>query len=109
VFRTDRQSVSQVGLDLPFNAYTTRLMEGDVVYLFTDGLADQFGGPNGRKFGHKALRDLFASVGHLSMNEQRRAVVQAMDAWRGDLEQVVDMCLMAVRINALDRMVLSAG
>jgi serine phosphatase RsbU (regulator of sigma subunit) len=108
VYGTDRLPVGHKGRDLGFTGHCIRLMAGDTIFLFTDGITDQFGGPAGRKFGHKALKELFISVRDLPMHEQGYAIVKALEEWRGDHEQIDDMCLMAVRINAMDRMVFSA-
>jgi serine phosphatase RsbU (regulator of sigma subunit) len=108
VHGTDRHPVGHKGRDLGFTGHCIRLMADDTIYIFTDGITDQFGGPDGRKFGHKALKELFMSVRHLPMHEQGLMIVKALEDWRGGQEQIDDMCLMAVRINPMDRMVFSA-
>jgi serine phosphatase RsbU (regulator of sigma subunit) len=108
VHGTDRHPVGHKGRDLGFTGHCIRLMADDTIYIFTDGITDQFGGPDGRKFGHKALKELFTSVRHLPMHEQGLMIVKALEDWRGGQEQIDDMCLMAVRINPMDRMVFSA-
>lgn len=108
VLRTDRQPVRQHGRTRPFSRHRTRLMFGDVIFLFTDGCVDQFGGAQGRKFGSNAFRELLVAVQGKPMEEQGEAIAQALQVWQGDQEQVDDRCMMGVRINALDRMVFSA-
>ncbi|MEW6469267.1 MAG: two-component regulator propeller domain-containing protein [Bacteroidota bacterium] len=82
----------------PFANHAMQLQKGDCVYLFTDGYADQFGGPKGKKFKHRKLLEKIASVAHLPMPEQKRALEQTFDDWKGNLAQVDDVCLMGVRV-----------
>lgn len=83
------------------NIFTTREMQlekGDQLYLFTDGFADQFGGPEGKKFKYRQLRDLIEAVAGKSMKEQGRHLENVFENWRGDTEQVDDICVLGIRI-----------
>jgi serine phosphatase RsbU (regulator of sigma subunit) len=68
------------------------------VYLFTDGFADQFGGPFGKKFKYKALKRLFAENAHLGMDEQKAIITKTFFDWKGSFEQVDDVCIMGIRL-----------
>jgi serine phosphatase RsbU (regulator of sigma subunit) len=68
-------------------------------YLFTDGFADQFGGPKGKKFKYKPLQNLPGSISDLPMNEQKEAVSKAFLDWKGKLEQIDDVCIIGIRIS----------
>ncbi len=81
-----------------FTHETIELNEGDQIYLFSDGYADQFGGPRGKKFKNKALRQLLIENKDLPMQEQSKLIYEAFESWRGDLEQVDDLCLLGVRV-----------
>ncbi|MBP7810423.1 MAG: SpoIIE family protein phosphatase [Bacteroidia bacterium] len=83
---------------IPFKQHSINLQKGDMVYAFTDGIADQFGGPNGKKFKYKQLKELLINVGDKPMSEQKSVLQETINAWKGDLEQVDDICLMGVRI-----------
>ncbi len=83
---------------LPFTLHTFQLQKGDVIYTFTDGFADQFGGKNGKKFKHKQLTDLLLIISGESMEMQRRMLSDTFEKWRGDLEQIDDVCLIGVRV-----------
>jgi serine phosphatase RsbU (regulator of sigma subunit) len=74
------------------------LEKGDVIYTFTDGFGDQFGGPVGKKFKHRQLKDIFAQIATLPMDEQKRIVNKHFEDWKGDLEQVDDVLVIGVRV-----------
>lgn len=74
------------------------LSEGDTIYLFSDGLPDQFGGTDGKKMKIARLKKIIDQVSRLPMNEQEQAVTQFFDEWKGDYEQVDDILLMGIRV-----------
>lgn len=82
----------------PFTYNQVSLYPGDVIYTLTDGFADQFGGPRGKKFKYKALEELLLSVHQLPMDEQHRHLSKVFADWKGPLEQVDDVLLIGVRI-----------
>jgi ligand-binding sensor domain-containing protein/serine phosphatase RsbU (regulator of sigma subunit) len=81
-----------------FTNHELPLRPGDVIYIFTDGYADQFGGPAGKKFKYKQLRELLISIHRKDMHEQAEILKDTFDKWKGDLEQVDDVCLVGIRI-----------
>jgi serine phosphatase RsbU (regulator of sigma subunit) len=87
----DKDSVS-------FTQQEIDLQRGDVVYTLTDGFPDQFGGPNGKKFMSKNLRELLAANAHLPMAEQKQLLEDTFANWIGSMEQVDDVCLIGVRV-----------
>jgi serine phosphatase RsbU (regulator of sigma subunit) len=82
-----------------FDNNTIQLQKGDCVYLFTDGITDQFGGPKGKKFMKKKFYELLLASNRHSMQEQSRIIFKAFEEWRGDLEQVDDVCVIGIRIH----------
>jgi len=66
--------------------------------VFSDGFADQFGGEKGKKFKYKQFRDLLLANADKPMQEQREILNQRIEEWRGELEQVDDICIIGVRI-----------
>ena len=74
------------------------LQKGDLIYTLTDGMPDQFGGLKGKKFMYKQLKQLLISITHESMENQRQFLVVALNAWKGNLEQVDDITLIGIRI-----------
>ncbi|MES2764138.1 MAG: tetratricopeptide repeat protein [Bacteroidota bacterium] len=98
-FKGDKQPVGIFGSDLkPFKQYSVDLKKEDVIYTFTDGYADQFGGPKGKKFKYKQLKELLLSIQDKNLPEQEEIVKQQFTNWKGNLEQVDDVCLIGIRI-----------
>ncbi|MDZ4664042.1 MAG: SpoIIE family protein phosphatase [Bacteroidota bacterium] len=81
-----------------FSQHTIHLKKGDVVYGITDGMADQFGGPKGKKFMKKRLKELLMAISHLAMPIQRDRLSNTFNNWKADLEQVDDVTIVGVRI-----------
>jgi len=69
-----------------------------ILYLFTDGYADQFGGAKGKKYSKGKFKQLLISIQDLPMNEQREALYNAHKQWRNTQEQVDDICVIGVKI-----------
>ena len=82
----------------PFTLHTLNLQKGDVVYTLTDGFPDQFGGANGKKFKHKQLQNLLLAMANEPMETQKQKLNDVFDNWKGNLEQVDDVCLIGVRV-----------
>lgn len=74
------------------------LKEGDTVYLFSDGLPDQFGGSDGKKLKIARLKRLIEQVSKLPMDEQKNAMSKFYFDWKGSYEQVDDVLLMGVKV-----------
>jgi serine phosphatase RsbU (regulator of sigma subunit) len=81
----------------PFTLYTVNVKKGDSLYLYTDGYADQFGGPKGKKFKYKKLNELLLQNSDKPVNEQKKILEAVFDEWKGRLEQVDDVCVIGVR------------
>ena len=71
--------------------------EGDSFYLFSDGYADQFGGKDGKKFKSKSFKKLILSMQDKSMSEQRVAMDEFFENWKGELEQLDDVCVIGMK------------
>ena len=82
----------------PFTLHTIQLQKGDTVYMLTDGLPDQFGGPKGKKFKYKQLEEILIENNHKPMQEQKEKLSERLEDWKGNLEQVDDICLIGVRV-----------
>lgn len=83
--------------DVPFTKQNIPLNSGDMVYLFSDGMADQFGGPAGKKFKYAALKNLFLEVNNNTLEEQKRIIEARFLEWKGDLEQVDDVMIIGLK------------
>ncbi len=80
-----------------FNNHIIKVNEGDSIYFFSDGLTDQFGGPDGLKFGPKRIREALLENAHLSMEEQYQKIRQSFNDWRGDNKQIDDLLLIGIK------------
>ncbi len=97
-FKANRQPVGFHHLNKPFTKHTIALEEGDCIYTFTDGYADQFGGPKGKKFRYKQFQQILLNNSHMNFNVQKNILHSTVDQWRGNLEQIDDILVIGVKI-----------
>jgi serine phosphatase RsbU (regulator of sigma subunit) len=81
-----------------FTMHEVQLAKGDVIYQFSDGYADQFGGDLGKKLKMKRMMTMLDELFHLDMTHQSRIVKQKFHDWKGQLPQVDDVILVGIRI-----------
>lgn len=74
------------------------LLKGDMIYLFTDGFPDQFGGPKGKKFGSRQLKEAMLLNYQKSMSKQKSAFHTIFESWKKEHEQIDDVCLIGIRV-----------
>jgi len=95
----DKQPIGKYKEEVaPFNLKTVSIEKGEMIYLFSDGYADQFGGPKGKKFKYKPLQELLISIAHLPLDEQKQVLDSTIESWRGGLDQVDDMLVIGIRV-----------
>lgn len=92
----DRMSVGVPG-EMPFTNKTMKIEPGDIIYLFSDGYADQFGGPNNKKFMYRRFRHLLLTIHKFPADEQKAIIHDSMETWRKDIEQVDDMIVIGMK------------
>ncbi|HET6990138.1 MAG TPA: SpoIIE family protein phosphatase, partial [Bacteroidia bacterium] len=80
-----------------FTLHTIDIQKGDSLYLYTDGYADQFGGVKGKKFKYKQLNELILAGSASAFETQKDILSKRLDEWKGDLEQVDDVCMIGIR------------
>lgn len=81
-----------------FRNHSIKMEEEDVIYLFSDGYADQFGGPEGKKFKYRRFRHLLMSIHKLPMEEQHRKLEENIRDWMGTrYDQIDDQMVMGIR------------
>ncbi len=83
---------------LSFTQHEFQLQKGDTVYALTDGLADQFGGPNGKKYKYKQLKELLTSIAILPTEIQKEKLKESFVNWKGNLEQVDDILIIGIKL-----------
>lgn len=96
--KPDKQPIGNYYDSVSFNYFDIDLKKDDIIYLFTDGFQDQFGGDKGKKFKAAKLKELLLSIQHENMDNQKNIIDIAFEKWRGDLEQNDDVCIIGVRI-----------
>ncbi len=96
----DRQAIGgNYDDELPkFNSHELDLQKGDVIYTFSDGYQDQFGGADGRKFMLKRFRELLLKIHKDPMTDQKKLLDDILEEWRGKEEQVDDILVIGVKI-----------
>lgn len=94
----NKQPVGKWDVQSPFTTHTVELEKGDLVILLTDGYADQFGGPAGKKIKYRKLEELIVDSSNLSMEAQRERLNEFFINWRGDLDQVDDVTIIGLRV-----------
>ena len=100
----DKQPVGHYAVEKPFNTLIVKLREGDSIYLFSDGYADQFGGKQGKKFKYRALKSKLLEITTKEASSQLMELNNTFVDWKSDYEQVDDVCLMGIRmINVSSR------
>ncbi len=95
----DKQPIGKFKEEVtPFTLKTVSVEKGEMIYLFSDGYADQFGGPKGKKFKYKQLQELLTSIAKLPAAEQCTVLNKTITDWQGNLDQVDDILIVGIRI-----------
>ena len=96
--KPNKQPVSYYPQMNPFTNHVLTLEKGTEFYLFTDGTADQFGGPNGKKMKYSHFKEVLISLYPSPIKEQKKLLNDAFNDWKGNLEQVDDVLVIGVLI-----------
>lgn len=98
--KADRWSISgrNENEQLKFTHHEMELQKGDKIYMFSDGIVDQFGGPKGKKFKYKQIKDLIQEASKMVLSEQKKFIETAFNNWKGNLEQLDDVTLICVNL-----------
>jgi serine phosphatase RsbU (regulator of sigma subunit)/Tfp pilus assembly protein PilF len=97
--KPDKQPIGKYADTKSFTTHTIELFENDTLYIFTDGYQDQFGGPKGKKFMAKNLKELLVTIHQESMEKQKQILDNAFTEWVGDLEQIDDVTFIGIRVS----------
>ena len=94
----NKQPIGKSDIYQPFTTHTLQLQKADTLFLFSDGYADQFGGPKGKKLKYKQFQEILMSGHAKPIIETESKVEEIFDEWKGDLEQVDDVCVIGIRV-----------
>jgi len=100
-FEEWKSNKQPIGVYDDYNSFTThsiKIESNDRLYLFTDGFADQFGGEKGKKLMKRAFQDYLKETSSMSMDAQKSALEKFFVEWKGDLDQVDDVCVSCIVI-----------
>ena len=98
ITKGDREPIGYTENSTPFTTHKINIKTEDQIYLFTDGYADQFGGEESKKMGHKKFREKLLQISKSQMNEQKVQLKNYFNQWQGSEEQVDDVCIIGIRI-----------
>ena len=96
-YRGDKMPVAIHYKMVPFTLHTIELQKGDAFYIFSDGYADQFGGPKEKKFMTSQLKETLVAMANEPMLKQGEKLNEIFEEWRGESPQVDDVTLIGVR------------
>ena len=100
ITKADRFSIGQnTEMVNTFTNHEIYIEPNDMIYMFSDGYADQFGGPNGKKFKSSQLQKLFYENNHLPVTAQCNLLEKTFVDWKGDLDQLDDILVMGRRFS----------
>lgn len=96
----DRHPIGLYGKDStkPFTHHEIPIEKGDIIYSYSDGYIDQFGGEKNKKFGTKQFKEFILSISSLTLKEQKDKMSTTFDDWRGDNERLDDVIVMGVSV-----------
>ena len=97
--KPDRQAIGMVENPKPFTEHKIKLVVGDSIYLFSDGYIDQFGGLNGKKYMKGKMKKFVLSLQNQSMQEQLVSFDKEFNSWKGNRDQIDDVCVMGVKVT----------
>jgi serine phosphatase RsbU (regulator of sigma subunit) len=82
-----------------FTLFESHIEKGDMFYFYSDGFPDLFGGPKGKKYSSRRFNQKLLMISHLDVKEQKRALEDSYISWKGDLEQIDDICVFGFRYD----------
>lgn len=99
-FKANRQPVGKYQNRTAFTSQDVEIQKGDIIYLSSDGYTDQFGGEKGKKFLKKRFRELLIRISKKPIQTQSNLLLKAFEDWRQHYDQVDDVCVMGVKVDA---------
>lgn len=97
-YKADRQPVGVYYNEQPFKALNLKVESGDIIWLFTDGYADQFNERVNKKYSAKRLRNMLLSISDKSLVEQNKIITKEFEDWKGSYDQIDDILVTGIKI-----------
>ena len=97
-YKANKQPIGTFAKPEPFKTHKVQLGTEDQFYIFSDGFADQFGGEKGKKFKSSNFKKLLIQNKDLDISLQKERLIQTFIDWKGDLDQLDDVCVIGVRV-----------
>lgn len=97
-FKPNKISIANELAREEFETHTIQLSEHDLIYMFSDGYKDQFGGDSNKKFLNKRFKELILEISKSPMDQQSKLVEKSLKDWMGNNEQVDDICVMGIKM-----------
>lgn len=100
IHKGDKQPIGHfIAGNRPFTNHTIAMESGDMIYMFTDGYQDQFGGPNDKKFMTKRFKKLLTDISHESCSDQKEILNNTIENWMVNTNQIDDILIIGIRIK----------
>ncbi|MCB0478014.1 MAG: tetratricopeptide repeat protein [Crocinitomicaceae bacterium] len=96
--KANKQPIGKYAEPEPFTTHEIELNSGDLIYVFSDGYADQFGGDKGKKMKSSNFKKYLLEIKDHDIAEQKRLLDQQFEKWRGEFEQLDDVCVIGVKV-----------
>ena len=96
--KPDKQPIGKNPIQTSFTTHEIKLEKGDVVYLFSDGYADQFGGNDNKKLTKKRFKELLSGISKLPMQLQHEQLLAFHQTYKGSNDQIDDICIIGMRV-----------
>ena len=97
-FKADKMPVGKFpGVTRKFTKQEIQLQQGDIIYLFSDGYADQFGGPKGKKFKYRPFQEILLKNSSVTFEKQKESLSIIHEQWKAGFEQVDDILVVGFR------------
>ena len=97
--KADKQPIGKFIIkNMPFTTKKIQLEKGDVIYTFSDGFMDQFGGENDKKYMSKGFKKLLLSINDQDMASQKETINTTLNRWIGTKKQNDDICIVGIKV-----------
>ncbi len=96
-YEIDKMPIGKGQILKNFSDHQIKIKKGDILYLYSDGFPDQFGGPNFKKYSYARFREFLLSISSMPMLEQKQMIIDEFEKWRGSGEQTDDVLVVGIK------------